>query len=1018
MKQFTFIDDIILRCPVFSFQNYKVENLKDLLHHENFQKGIYLASSGFYEVISNFSFEFEKLSDKHKWSLLKYYNRMSFRPTPFGAFSTISLSKWGKAPLIKVVNPIDIEISLKYDQEVALLLANYLQGQNTYLLKYQINASLHLLYKEFRFIKTNSSGDIERTEFTLESFYYDQLINSLIKYCKEFRSVSEIISFISAKTNAGLMEAHQYFSILISAQILLPETYANIIGHDYMYKLLSNPSFSELEFVKALKKLYQEIHNQTSFTLNEIKSLQHNTKLLLNQITPGIPQNIFYANAKRKINQGNVNLDYKQKLKDGLDCLQKLSSPTLPEDMISFAKAFQNKFDRQSVPLMHAIDPTIGTGYGNLTINPKESALLSDVKFTKKEQHSYKLNWTHNHQLLIKLWHQNFERKMFDPIIVRPEDLNSLPENKECLSLPPTFPLVFRDTGEKVFIEAAGGATATAIIGRFTALDVDVHQIGLQLAQFEMAANPEVVFAEIGQQGQPHTDNINRRKPVYDYEIPINVRSLLPADKQLPLSDLWIHHYNGEIILESKQLGKRVIPRLSSAYNYIHSDLPVFRFLCDLQYQSIQSNLTLSLSSMFPGLNFYPRVEYKSTILTLATWHFKKEDFASLYVENSETSNGQFNAFRKKWQLPKIISLGKSDQQLVFDLDNGQEVRFFLYSIKAEQEIRIQEFIIPTAGSVQSNDKPLISQYIAFLYKQEKTYQPLLHKTNTKLYTVKRAFVPGSKWLYLKIYCHPSVANQFLSEFLLPLLNTPIMRQLDSWFFVRYTDPGCHLRLRFKIPNHNIGLILEKFKKRIAGHPQFNVIQEYQADTYLPELERYGADTMLLVEDFFNASSNLTIHFLKNYPDSGSPYPDYSLAMRSIFQLIVLFYPENEKQLIFLNRMTNTFYAEFAEDKSLKIDMDKKYRLVKNEINLFMNDSNFFVHLNLEILQKKMLKNVSLILHARTKADAEKTAQLLADLIHMHINRLFAENQRRHELLLYYFLLKYQTGKKAALKPN
>ena len=236
------------------------------------------------------------------------------------------------------------------------------------------------------------------------------------------------------------------------------------------------------------------------------------------------------------------------------------------------------------------------------------------------------------------------------------------------------------------------------------------------------------------------------------------------------------------------------------------------------------------------------------------------------------------------------------------------------------------------------------------------------------------------------------------------------MRKLDCWFFVRYTDPGYHLRLRFKIQGQNVGPILEKFKKRIASHPQFNVIQEYQADTYLPELERYGADVMQLVEDFFCYSSTVTIYFLKNYPGSGLPYPDYSFAMRSVLQLMVVFYPEVDKQLIFLNRMTNTFYAEFAEDKSLKIDMDKKYRLVKNEINLFMNDSNFFVHLNLEILQKKMLKKVSLILQKRRKADTEKAAQLLADLVHMHVNRLFAENQRRHELLLYYFLLKYQTA--------
>ena len=1017
MKPYFFLNNIVLRCPAFSFQNYNIKNLEVLLQNKNFQQAIYLASTGLYEAIAVHKFKIEGLSEKLKQNLLKYYNRMSFRPTPFGTFSTISLAYWGEASVIDLKH--GIETSLHFDQEVALLLAGYLTAQNNYFLKYQINPSLHQFYKEFRFIKCNATGDSHKIDFTLESFDFDLFVQSLMKYCGELRSVPEITSFISIKTGATSDETFNYLLGLISHQILLSEIQANIIGNDYMLELLYNPSLSKFELVGSFKKLYGEMRSKTSFTLNEIEQLHQNTKPLLDQITPKTPQNLFYANGRRKVNQGCVSLDYQQKIWDGLECLQKISITSMPEDMASFVKAFQTKFDRQSVPLMHALDPTVGVGYGGLTINPVESDLLRDVGFTKMERPHHKLNWTAIQQLLLNLWHQDPERKMTDPIIIRQEDLDSIPNAKESLQLPPTFPVMFRIINNKVFVEAAGGVTATAIIGRFTSIDDNIHQIGMQLAQHEIVTNRGVVFAEIGQQGQPHTDNINRRKPVYDYEIPINVRSLLPHEKQLLLSDLWVRYENGEILLESKKLGKRVIPRLSSAYNYNHSDLPIFRFLCDLQHQSIQSNLTLSLSFMFPGLNFYPRIEYKNTILTLATWYLKKEDFESLAIADVEKSKARFNAFRKKWQLPKVISLGKLDQQLVFDLDNVKEVGFFLYCIKSEQEIRVQEFLLPdTCSASQSKSKLFISQYIAFLYTNENVYQPMLHRTDTKLYTVKRAFVPGSKWLYLKIYCHPSVANQFLSDFLLPLLNTRVMRKLDCWFFVRYTDPGYHLRLRFKIQDQNVGPILEKFKKRIASHPQFNVIQEYQADTYLPELERYGADTMLLVEDFFNASSNLTIHFLKNYPDSGSPYPDYSFAMRSVLQLMVVFYPEVDKQLIFLNRMTNTFYAEFAEDKSLKVDMDKKYRLVKNEISLFMNDVNFFAQLKLETLQQKMLEQVSLILQARTKADAEKTAQLLADLIHMHINRMFAENQRRHELLLYYFLLKYQTGKKAALKPN
>ncbi|MGY8712177.1 hypothetical protein RAD16_41190, partial [Bradyrhizobium sp. 18BD] len=42
--------------------------------------------------------------------------------------------------------------------------------------------------------------------------------------------------------------------------------------------------------------------------------------------------------------------------------------------------------------------------------------------------------------------------------------------------------------------------------------------------------------------------------------------------------------------------------------------------------------------------------------------------------------------------------------------------------------------------------------------------------------------------------------------------------------------------------------------------------------------------------------------------------------------------------------------------------------------------------------------------------------QLLADLIHMHLNRLFIDRQRNQELIIYYCFYKYQLSVKAIKK--
>ncbi len=59
---------------------------------------------------------------------------------------------------------------------------------------------------------------------------------------------------------------------------------------------------------------------------------------------------------------------------------------------------------------------------------------------------------------------------------------------------------------------------------------------------------------------------------------------------------------------------------MPSAYNYSRSNLPVFRFLCDLQHHKIKSNLNFDIRESFPNLIRYPRVVYKDIIVSRAMW--------------------------------------------------------------------------------------------------------------------------------------------------------------------------------------------------------------------------------------------------------------------------------------------------------------------------------------------------------------------------------------------------------------
>jgi thiopeptide-type bacteriocin biosynthesis protein len=62
---------------------------------------------------------------------------------------------------------------------------------------------------------------------------------------------------------------------------------------------------------------------------------------------------------------------------------------------------------------------------------------------------------------------------------------------------------------------------------------------------------------------------------------------------------------------------------------------------------------------------------------------------------------------------------------------------------------------------------------------------------------IKRSFTIGEEWLYFKIYCGVKTANELLISVVEPLV-TKLRKEkkITLWFFIRYSDPEHHLRIR------------------------------------------------------------------------------------------------------------------------------------------------------------------------------------------------------------------------------
>jgi len=184
-------------------------------------------------------------------------------------------------------------------------------------------------------------------------------------------------------------------------------------------------------------------------------------------------------------------------------------------------------------------------------------------------------------------------------------------------------------------------------------------------------------------------------------------------------------------------------------------------------------------------------------------------------------------------------------------------------------------------------------------------------------------------------------------------------------------------------------------------------------DTYKPEIERYGEETMEFAEKIFHVSSELIISYLKHIGNTASKFSELHLAIISVDALLEILFPENPARIALLKNIHENMKHEFDGSKHVKLQLDNKYR----EYSGFINNIGMNRPVIAAIAGKKefnaYVKGLKLLKSNTPAMSTGKLMKLAADLIHMHLNRLFNDKQRNHEFIIYYLLYKYYLSAEA-----
>lgn len=925
------INTIICRTPVFSIDDDQKTCWGQL------KELIKESSPEFYQVIAGWNDEqLHTANEKAAFAVWKYFNRSRFRSTPFGNFAAISFVPVGNG---EPVTELCIKSGMTSHRFTDWPEKDDHQPSARKMVQtsqwFQSNLTYYIIGEQLRYIRC-IDGQFELATVAV----FDEL-DQLLTACRIKQNKQSVYDLMHTAFAMQPRAVDNLLCQLIECQLLLTEQMSNITGEDYFKRL----------------KLPRNLQKQQ------------------------------YIIAERQVNEGSFNAQPLNTMPEYLEFIKDFLPEIQNSNLEKFRKDFSKKFDLKAVPLTVALDPETGIGYGDMAQCPYEPELneIFNNLSNKKDSAASSFNYTAQHRFLLKALIKGDDVKLETFVGKR---------DKNPAKLPNTLSVMFHYWQNKPVLQTAGGCTANSLLGRFTLGCGDAEKLTKEIVEIEESANPDVLFFDIAYQAEKRVDNVNRRKQVYNYELPILTWSCSGAT--ITMDDILVLVRDGEIILWSKQYSKRIVPRFATAYNYNRSDLAVYRFLCDLQHQHIKSDLTLNLQQLFPGLDHYPRVCYKNIIVSAAMWLVDQKLVAS---NNRERNLATVQDWLRSNNINTLFKCGNSDQTLCFDPQNTQDMDAFLTycSQNNKKDIYIQEALIDDTGLINDEqDKKYLPQYIANYYHTQAVYHNLtidiqnIEATNASADT----YLPGSEWLYFEIYCHPSRANDILDQYISSIINSQ-KKHLQKWLFIRYSDPKPHIRLRLKVKDTTlISQVAGEVKTELESLWHDGLIADVQLKTYFRETERYGRHRIDIAEEFFCCDSKYVLRLLStNYTTNQL----YQLSLKMMNRLYALCFEDTNERLNLIKAVAGKFSNEFSLS-------NEDYKAINRSYESFrIGKINYPLPLSEALLRQYDNTFCKLINACHTP---NEKANMLTDMIHMHINRVFYTDQRMHEAILYQYLLK------------
>jgi hypothetical protein len=376
-------------------------------------------------------------------AIVRYFERMCTRATPFGIFAGCSLgyiaSNSSAVPNLKLGPRASYQVHTRLDFNYLLSLTAALRSNESLSrhLTYWPNSSLHRSGNYWHFVETcTKDNDITHHLVRVET---DQHLEAVLARAANGATVDQFAETLMSQNDPDLhrAEVEEYVLALIENQVLIASLFPLVTGEsvigDLIHQLEGIPGGQSIagKLSDVRDKLSALDMKGLGVKVEEYSSITSIIETLPSALTV---EQFYQTDMLKPVNDAILTPAITDEIVKAAHILNRLNAQDESRELLAFRIAFEDRYGTSMVPLLEVLDQDAGIGFGERPVD--DSPLLQAMGPWQSESYSAPLHPAHAFLLkkLIGCLHDgNQYLELEDDLSHYPEAVRNLP-NTFCMN--------------------------------------------------------------------------------------------------------------------------------------------------------------------------------------------------------------------------------------------------------------------------------------------------------------------------------------------------------------------------------------------------------------------------------------------------------------------------------------------------------------------------------------------------------------------------------------------------------